>query len=129
MAGSDRKIEQNVSRDTALSAVLHRRADIETQMRRDGITLLVPGRSLIPGRRKRRRLELDETGRTVWEAADGKTPVRQILRRIAAGAGRSEESVERSLFAFLKQMTTRGLLALTVTVEGGDEASAATASS
>jgi len=107
-------------RKIAHRAVIRRRVDAQTEISESGIvTLVVPKRSLISRRRRFHRVDLDEIGSMVWDAADGETTVGQIIRRIARKTGRPVEATEEALFAFLAQMTSRSLLALTVESSAG----------
>ena len=97
-----------------MRAVLKRRAGVETEEHPKGITLLVPKRGIIPGRKKTHRVDLDPVGQLVWESADGKTTVAKIIQRVARKIEKPLDVAEEALFVFLRQMTGRGLLLLMV---------------
>ena len=108
-----KQTEQATVRKIALRAVLHRRMGVQAEPHPSGVTLVLPKRRIIPGRRRRfHRVELDRVGQLVWEAADGKTVVAQIIHRVAQKIERPFNVAEETLFAFLKHMTGRGLLLL-----------------
>src|SRR5262245_53742903 len=61
-----------------------------------------------------RSFELDELGKFVWDACDGKTSVRQIIRKLAKHYNLNEREAEVSTVAFLQTLTQRGLIGLAV---------------
>jgi len=58
--------------------------------------------------------ELDELGKFVWDACDGKTSVRQVIRRLARHYNLNEREAEVATVAFLKTLTSKGLVAIAV---------------
>jgi hypothetical protein len=58
--------------------------------------------------------ELDEVGLLVWNACDGKTPVRQIIEKVAAKCGITQREAEVSTFAFMQTLVKKSLLGLAV---------------
>lgn len=61
-----------------------------------------------------RTFELDELGKFVWDQCDGKTSVRQIIRKLAKRYNLNEREAEVSTVAFLQSLTKRGLIGLAV---------------
>lgn len=61
-----------------------------------------------------RTFSLDALGREVYEACDGKTDVKTIVRNFAAAHKISLVEAEMSVSAFLKTLTSKGLVALAV---------------
>lgn len=59
-----------------------------------------------------RTFELDELGKFVWDACDGKTSVRQIIRKLAKRYNLNEREAEVSTVAFLQTLTKRGLIGI-----------------
>jgi hypothetical protein len=58
--------------------------------------------------------ELDEVGLLVWNLCDGKTPVRQIIEKVAAKCGITPREAEVSTFAFMQTLVKKSLLGLAV---------------
>ena len=112
MPRSPKVKDQAAARKVALNAVLQRRAGVQTEAHSGGVTLLVPRRSLIPGRKRSHRVELDGMGQLVWELADGRTAVAQIVHHVARRLEEPFDVAEEALFAFLRHMSRRGLLLL-----------------
>ena len=54
--------------------------------------------------------ELDELGKFVWDACDGKTSVTQIIRRLAKHYRLNEREAEVATLAFLNTLARRGLI-------------------
>ncbi|HLL88942.1 MAG TPA: PqqD family protein [Tepidisphaeraceae bacterium] len=72
--------------------------------------------------------EFDPIGRLVWDACDGKTSVRKIIRAVASHCRISEREAQVSTVAFLQMLTRKGLVALHVGdagagADGGGDAS------
>lgn len=61
-----------------------------------------------------RTFSLDALGREVYEACDGKTDVKTIVRNFAAAHKLSIVEAEISVSTFLKTLTSKGLVALSV---------------
>lgn len=57
-----------------------------------------------------RKFELDEVGLKVWEACDGKTTIAAISSLLQREFKLSRAEAEASLGAFLKTLTSRGLI-------------------
>ena len=58
--------------------------------------------------------ELDELGKFVWDECDGKTSVRQIIRRLAKRYNLNEREAEVATVAFLHTLTRKGLLGMAI---------------
>lgn len=54
--------------------------------------------------------ELDELGKFVWDACDGRTTVTQIIRRLAKHYQLNEREAEVATLAFLNTLARRGLV-------------------
>ena len=62
----------------------------------------------------KREFVLDPYGREVYEACDGKTTVKMIVRRFADSHKISQAEAEMSVTTFLKTLMGKGLIAITV---------------
>jgi len=60
-----------------------------------------------------RRLELDPVGSFVWRAADGRRTVRELIWLLAAEYHLNRKDAEVALLEFLRQLSSRNLLAFT----------------
>src|SRR4051812_25397428 len=58
--------------------------------------------------------ELDELGKFVWDACDGKSSVRQVIRKLARRYNLNQREAEVATVAFLKTLTSKGLVAMAV---------------
>ena len=67
-----------------------------------------------PGGGMRKTFELDELGKFVWDACDGKTAVRQIIRRLAERYNLNEREAEVATVAFLQTLTRKGMLGMAI---------------
>jgi hypothetical protein len=67
----------------------------------------------IPGGMKK-TFELDELGKFVWDACDGRTSVRQVIRKLAKRYNLNEREAEVATVAFLQTLTRKGLIAMAV---------------
>ena len=67
----------------------------------------------VPGGVKK-TFELDELGKFVWDECDGKTAVRQIIRRLAKRYNLNEREAEVATVAFLHTLTRKGLLGMAI---------------
>jgi len=56
--------------------------------------------------------ELDELGLFVWQNCDGRTPVRQVIRRLAKKYQLSEREAEVACVQFLHTLTKKGLIGM-----------------
>ena len=56
--------------------------------------------------------ELDPLGLFVWQACDGKTPVRQVIKRLARHYNLNEREAEVSTLAFLRTLMRKGLIGI-----------------
>jgi hypothetical protein len=63
----------------------------------------------------KKTFELDELGKFVWDACDGKTAVRQIIRRLAERYNLNQREAEVATVAFLQTLTRKGLIGMAVT--------------
>ena len=54
--------------------------------------------------------ELDELGKFVWDACDGRTTVAQLIRRLAKQYNLNEREAEVATLAFLNTLARRGLI-------------------
>jgi hypothetical protein len=63
--------------------------------------------------------ELDPLGLFVWEACDGKTPVRQLIKRLAKHFEINAREAEVSTLQFLHTLARKGLIGMQIT--GGDD--------
>jgi hypothetical protein len=64
-------------------------------------------------RKVTRTFELDPMGVFVWEACDGKTAVRQVIRRLARQYHLNDREAEVATVTFLNTLAKRGLIGLT----------------
>ena len=78
-----------------------------TPTRWAGVLLRVPG-----GMKK--TFELDELGKHVWDACDGKSSVRQIIRKLARRYNLNDREAEVATVEFLKTLTNKGLIGMIV---------------
>jgi len=70
---------------------------------------------LIGGKSKvQRSYGLDRFGMQVYEACDGKTSVRRIVKRFAADNGLGQAEAELAVSRFLKTLMAKGLIAVAV---------------
>jgi len=58
--------------------------------------------------------ELDELGKFVYDACDGKASVRQLIRKLAKQYNLNQREAEVATVAFLKTLTSKGLIAITM---------------
>jgi hypothetical protein len=56
--------------------------------------------------------ELDELGKLVWDACDGKTSVRQVIRKLAGRYHLNEREAEVATLAFLRTLMRKGLIGI-----------------
>jgi hypothetical protein len=56
--------------------------------------------------------ELDDLGKLVWDACDGKTTVRQVIRMLASRYHLNEREAEVSTLAFLRTLMRKGLIGI-----------------
>ena len=59
--------------------------------------------------------ELDPLGLFVWEACDGKTPVRQVIRKLAKRYNLNEREAEVATVQFLYTLAEKGLIGMAMT--------------
>ena len=62
----------------------------------------------------KKTFELDELGKFVWDACDAKTSVRQIIRNLAKRYNLNDREAEVATVAFLKTLTSKGLIGMAV---------------
>src|SRR5437867_8294877 len=67
----------------------------------------------VPGGMKK-TFELDELGKFVWDACDGRTSVRRVIRNLAKRYNLNEREAEVATVAFLQTLTRKGLIAMAV---------------
>lgn len=118
-----------ISRDTSLKAKVHRNPAVTSQKRDDGsLTLLVPitlkrryrmlawlvGRMAREKLPETKHLELDAIGSRVWQLADGKRSVRQIVQIVGREYKQPRKEAEHSVTLFLKQLAQRRLVAIEI---------------
>jgi hypothetical protein len=60
----------------------------------------------------RKTFELDALGKFVWDACDGRTTVRQIIRRLAKQYSLNEREADVATTAFLNTLARKGLIAV-----------------
>ena len=58
--------------------------------------------------------ELDPLGKFVWDACDGRTPVRQIIRKLADRYNLNQREAEVATVAFLQMLTRKGLVGISI---------------
>jgi hypothetical protein len=58
--------------------------------------------------------ELDDLGKLVWDACDGKTDVRQIIRTLASRYDLNQREAEVATLAFLRTLMRKGLVGIPV---------------
>ena len=114
MNTQSRQHKHEQTRQLALKAVLQRRKGVSCEPRVDGLTLLIPKKSFLLRRVRMHRVELDNLGGLIWQAADGETSVSEIIERLSERTELSFEAAEGAFFEFLRQMTGRNLLLLMV---------------
>jgi hypothetical protein len=68
----------------------------------------------VPSKGLSKTFELDELGKFVWDACDGKSSVRQVIRKLAKQYNLNQREAEVATVAFLKTLTSRGLVAMAV---------------
>ncbi len=56
--------------------------------------------------------ELDELGKLVWDACDGRTSVRQVIRKLAGRYHLNEREAEVATLAFLRTLMRKGLIGI-----------------
>jgi hypothetical protein len=56
--------------------------------------------------------ELDELGKLVWDACDGKISVKQIIRQLAARYHLNEREAQVATVAFLRTLMRKGLIGI-----------------
>lgn len=66
-----------------------------------------------------RTFELDELGKLVWDACDGRTDVAAIIRRLADAYGLNPREAEVATLAFLRTLAAKGLVG--VAADGHDQ--------
>jgi hypothetical protein len=66
----------------------------------------------LPAGGLKKTFELDELGKFVWDQCDGKTTVRQIIRKLARHYNLNEREAEVATVAFLRTLTQKGLTAM-----------------
>ena len=64
-----------------------------------------------------RTFELDPLGLFVWQTCDGKTPVRQVIKKLAKHYHLNEREAEVSTLAFLHTLARKGLIGMQVAKE------------
>ena len=62
----------------------------------------------------RKTFELDELGKFVWDACDGKTAVRRIIRKLADRYNLNQREAEVATVAFLQMLTRKGLVGISI---------------
>jgi len=68
----------------------------------------------VPKKGLSKTFELDELGKFVWDACDGKSSVRQVIRKLARQYNLNQREAEVATVAFLRTLTSRGLVAIAV---------------
>ena len=68
----------------------------------------------LPGGGIKKTFELDELGKQVWDACDGRTSVRQIILKLAKRYNLNEREAEVATVAFLHTLTRKGLVAMAI---------------
>jgi len=58
--------------------------------------------------------ELDELGKFVWDACDGKTSVREVIGRLATRYDLSEREAQVATVTFLRTLMRKGLIGMAV---------------
>ena len=64
------------------------------------------------GKPRQRRLQLDLLGTAVWELLDGRSPVREVVRRFAKRFELHPKEAEVAVSQFLRDLGKRGLIGL-----------------
>ena len=62
----------------------------------------------------KKTFELDELGKFVWDACDGKTAVRHIIGKLAERYNLNQREAEVATVAFLQTLTRKGLIGMAV---------------
>ena len=87
---------------------------MEHQRRRSSDPLGQPSVARPVVGRDEKTFELDELGKFVWDACDAKTSVRQIIRKLAKRYNLNDREAEVATVAFLKTLTSKGLIGMAV---------------
>ena len=125
---SPSKSKSGLGRGRALTARAQRLPVVRSEQTPDGgLTLVVritPKRWLgwfTGSTETERTFNLDRLGAEVYQACDGKTDVRAIIRKFAATHKISVAEAEISVTTFLKTLVSKGLVALAVKRQQLDE--------
>jgi hypothetical protein len=115
-----------LTRDESLDAVVAPLSGVEPREDEKGLVTLVVPFQASPMVRKisgwlgaapgagERKIELDEVGSFVWRMFDGKTPVREMIRRLAEKHKLNRKDAEVSLTTFVRTLASRKLVAVVV---------------
>jgi hypothetical protein len=118
-----------LTREESLDAVVVASGDVSLRERKDGgITLSVPfrptpfvawlSRRLHVTGTAERPLELDEIGSFVWRMFDGRTQVREMIRRLSERYKLNRKEAEVSLTSFIRTLAKKRLVVLAVRRSG-----------
>lgn len=109
-----------LGRDQALAAMPVKAPPVKTERKGEKLYVTVrferPGwqRLLGADRTCRRTFGLDPYGQEVYEACNGRTAVRAIVERFAAGHHLSAPEAELAVTTFLKTLMSKGLIGMAV---------------
>ncbi len=120
--GFFRRAKPTVSRQEMLDVAPLRNAEARIEELDDGriiVRIPVRARGIVrwliregPDRPMLRSFELDPLGRQVWGLCDGRRSVRELIQRFAEQNKLNLRESEVSMLAYLKTLTSRGLLFL-----------------
>jgi len=68
-----------------------------------------------------RTLTLDRIGSTVWDLCDGEHTVKDLIGRLADEHKLSRKEAEVSLVTYLRQLAQRGVIALAIDMQEGND--------
>lgn len=118
---SIRKQKPNITREAAMTARPYPLSGIRTKEESDGsITILI--RFQRNGWQKwlgapaeyDRQFELDSLGSEVFESCDGKTPVKQIVKRFSASHTLNIAEAELAVTKYLKTLMTKRIIGMAI---------------
>lgn len=124
MKSPENSSQERPSRQQALSFTPIRNPEVEEEETDDGILLRYSVEvkpwfqsvfKFVSNRTSNiivRRLELDPLGASVWQMVDGKQSVNQMVEQFRATHQLGIREAELSVTAFLKDLGTRGLIAM-----------------
>ncbi len=114
-----------ITRPEALVCVPHHSSSVYWSEREDGTIFIeykldlkpffvsiVRKFSKQPERKITKKLQLDETGSSVWKMIDGRNDVKSIIKAVSENSGLTMQEAEISVTTFLRELGRRGLIQL-----------------